>query len=154
VLFKLHGHVEHLLTMAIAGQDKELYSTLSLPVDSLHEVYTAAELYLERRLEGQDGTPVLWHVVGHGLRDALLVDILVRVCKGSPHREHWFLFANPAAIKDHKENLHRFASLGLPEDRFLPVRLAASQYLARLRRSGVKESGFRNLQAWAERLVG
>lgn len=155
VLFKLHGHVEHLLTMAVAGQDKELYSTLSLPVDSLHEVYTAAELYLTRRLAGKDGEPVLWHVVGHGLRDALLVDVLVQICRSARHREHWFLFVNPPFAPDsHDEQRGRFKGLDLPEERFLSVRLTAKQYMARLRRHALGAADWNDLEAWRDRLVG
>jgi hypothetical protein len=151
VLFKLHGHIEHLLTMAVAGQDKELYSTLSLPVDTLHEVYTAAELFLKRRLES--GRRVVWHVVGHGLGDALLVDLMRRVCR-SHLRDHRFLFVGPdmtPAVERERRDL--FSALGLAESRFVGVPLCADEYLARLRRFGLSAKDCKDLGAWRDRLV-
>lgn len=91
-LFKLHGDVSHLTTMAIAGHDKDLYSPLSFPVDSLHHVYTAAELFLERTLD-RAGAPVVWHLVGHGLKDRLLVELLARVVRRSRGRHLLVLVA-------------------------------------------------------------
>lgn len=145
VLFKLHGHIEHLLTMAIAGQDKELYSTLSLPVDSLHEVYTAAELFLSRNLRG----PVIWHIVGHGLKDALLVDVLNRVCR----RNHKILFVGPDVEKTRKENRDHFESLNLPSRSFVDVPLYADEYLSRLYRFGLSRKECSDLEAWKKRLL-
>lgn len=110
-LFKLHGDVGHLTTMAIAGHDKDVFSPLSFPVDSLDRVYTAAELYLERaiesfwhRVEGgkaRNGCGVLWHVVGHGLKDLLLVNRIARVVNHSQDSNcpHAFLLVGPRARK-------------------------------------------------------
>jgi len=152
VLFKLHGHIEHLLTMAIAGHDKELYSTLSLPVDSLHEVYTAAELFLKRRLEIHKSR-VVWHIVGHSLRDALLLDILIRVCRSRDHA-HQFLFVGPDVTEKVEEKRRElFRSLELPPHSFVGVKLYADEYLARLRRFGLSARACRNLGAWRDRLV-
>lgn len=78
-LFKLHGDISHLQTMAIAGHDKELFSGLSVPVDSLYQVYDAAEKYLLRVVRDQPRTRLLFHVVGHGLKDEALVSVLTRV---------------------------------------------------------------------------
>jgi hypothetical protein len=156
VLFKLHGHVEHLLTMAVAGQDKELYSTLSLPVDSLHQVYTAAELYLKRRLGvmgyPSKGSPVVWHIVGHGLKDALLVDVMKRVCRDSANYDYKFLFVRPGVPKNGDPDRRLFDNLGLPADNFIGISLRANQYLARLRRLGLSTIDCADLGTWRESL--
>lgn len=86
-LFKLHGDIAHLTTMALAGHDKELYTPLSLPIDSLHMVYMTAEQHLLRLLAADSG-PVLWHVVGHGLQDRLLVRLMVRVISADDPTRH------------------------------------------------------------------
>lgn len=146
LLFKLHGHIEHLLTMAVAGQDKEIYSTLSLPVDSLHEVYSAAELYLERRLNRPESDDVFWHVVGHRMKDALLENLLLRVCANTPGLRHHFLFVRPdVAAEEHRE---RFS--GPSVQSALSVRTDAQIYLARLRREGMPADSWADLPAWAE----
>lgn len=148
VLFKLHGHIEHLLTMAIAGQDKELYSTLSLPVDSLHEVYTAAEVFLKRRLQHVKGL-VIWHVVGHSLKDALLVDVLKRVC-GPDHK---ILFVGPDVLEKGEENRNHFEFLKLPSRSFVDVPLYADEYLSRLCSLGLSEADCGNLEMWRDGLL-
>jgi hypothetical protein len=147
-LFKLHGHIEHLLTMAIAGEDKEIYSTLSLPVDSLHEVYSVAELYLNRHLNQLDAptlgtsTPIFWHVVGHRMKDALLKDLVLRVCEGTSGLEHYFLFVRPDVTnKDHED---------FSGGHVVRLRLYADEYLARLRRFGMSVERKDDLRSWVE----
>jgi hypothetical protein len=145
ILFKLHGHIEHLLTMAIAGQDKEIYSTLSLPVDNLHEVYSATELYLKRRLD-QEGSPVFWHVVGHQMKDRLLEGLLLRVCESTPGLEHHFIFVRPGIAEgEHREH---FSGPGSTRQ-VVSVPIYANQYLARLCRQGMSEEQSRDLAGWA-----
>ncbi len=77
-LFKLHGELRHLHSMAIAGWDKEPFSPLWFPVDKLSQIYTAAERYLEGSVEGRGYEDVLLHVVGHGLMDERLVRLIRR----------------------------------------------------------------------------
>jgi hypothetical protein len=80
-LFKLHGDIGQLQTMATAGQDKEFFSSLSVPVDSLHQVYAAAETQLSHSFRNsKKGTRLVWHIVGHGLQDRLLCRLIARVC--------------------------------------------------------------------------
>lgn len=91
-LFKLHGDISHLQTMAIAGCDKDLFSPLSMQVEDLYEVYAAAERFLIESLP-KSGL-VVWHIVGHGLQDWRLCDLLARVwCKTLP--DQVFVIANP-----------------------------------------------------------
>jgi hypothetical protein len=150
-LFKLHGHIEHLPTMAMAGQDKEIYSTLSLPVDSLHEVYSAAGLYLEHSLEWQD-CPVFWHVVGHGMKDRLLESLLLRVTERASARKHHFFFVRPDAWKAEYEYRIRFARRASWPVIAIPCR--ADQYLARLRSYGMADVHWEDVRWWSRLLLG
>lgn len=79
-LFKLHGDIGHLHTMAMAGQDKETYSTLSTPIDSLHLIYSSAEQHLIRKLKRGAGH-VVWHIIGHSLKDILLRRLISNVTR-------------------------------------------------------------------------
>ncbi len=107
-LFKLHGDIAHLYTMATAGHDKELYSPLSMPVDSLHQVYTAAEDYLRHQLEryGPE-TRLVWHIVGHGMQDWLLLRLIAEVCRNGHARPIDFLVIGPKP-EVAKKNLRTF----------------------------------------------
>ncbi|HVR99243.1 MAG TPA: hypothetical protein VMW27_21665 [Thermoanaerobaculia bacterium] len=109
-LFKLHGDISHLYTMAAAGHDKELYSPLSMPVDSLHQVYTAAEGYLRHRLERcEPQTRLVWHIVGHGMQDWLLLRLIAEVCRNGHERPIDFLVVGPKLkVEDAKKNLEDF----------------------------------------------
>lgn len=79
-LFKLHGDISHLQTMAIAGHDKDVFSLLSVPVDSVYQVYNAAEKYLLHAIDtSSDEQRIRFHVVGHALKDSALVQVLARV---------------------------------------------------------------------------
>jgi hypothetical protein len=105
LLFKLHGDITHLRTMAIAGEDKEAYSQLSLPVDDLHMVYSCAGSFLSRFLlerrnqlgEARFGREKLtWHIVGHGLQDKVLCDLISRVRRSVPDLRMEFRVVQPA----------------------------------------------------------
>lgn len=159
LLFKLHGDIGHLTTMAIAGHDKDLYSPLSLPIDSLHSVYTAAEIYLLREARkmkgsepdegGRDGDECdggveprsfVWHVVGHSLADPVLVRLIQRVCDVYRHH-HFFLVGPYVESRREVDNLKKYM-LGHDdvvgrmekEGRIELIRMSADKYLARLRR--------------------
>jgi hypothetical protein len=94
-LFKLHGDIAHLQTMAIAGHDKDLFSPLSMPVEDLYEIYAAAERFLIESLrEAKDLSLVVWHIVGHGLQDRRLCDLLARVWDHTGP-EQVFVVVNP-----------------------------------------------------------
>ena len=96
-MFKLHGDIAHLTTMAIAGYDKEYWSPLSLPIDSPHEVYTASFFYLKDRIDrhlAHGGGNVFWHIVGHGLEDRLLRKNLSHLSEASPDKHCFIVVSN------------------------------------------------------------
>lgn len=146
-LFKLHGDLAHLLTMAIAGHDKEISSPLSLPISSLHPIYTAAEQYLIHLLRDVKGS-VFWHVVGHGLQDELLVQLICSVCQQTRPKRHSFIVvdlfpAGPSGV------LRQALDLG--DAALRPLLLRADQYLARLKNEGTPDSRA-TLEIWARRI--
>jgi hypothetical protein len=125
-LFKLHGDISNLLTMALAGHDKEFFSPLSLPIDSLHAVYTAAEEFLAQRLRlSEEG--VIWHIVGHGLKDRLLVQLIDKVSRATKLDRHRFIVVDKKARPD-RELKKRIGSNGA----IYPIRAGARNYMARL----------------------
>ncbi|HEY0512289.1 MAG TPA: SIR2 family protein [Thermoanaerobaculia bacterium] len=101
-IFKLHGDLAHLSTMAIAGQDKELFSLITHTVDSLHWLYEAAQTWMETLLSTKGKARVdrvHWHIVGHGLKDQALLKTLERVISSTSQFKihHDFLFIQPNA---------------------------------------------------------
>jgi hypothetical protein len=151
-LFKLHGDLAHLVTMAIAGHDKEIFSPLSLPISSLHSIYTAAEQCLERRLKQDDG-PVFWHIVGHGLKDDLLVRLIHHVCQTTGTARHCFLVVSPSAGQPCSILKKELAATGVNKTAVLPLKLQAHQYLARLRLAGLPDdSQPQALRDWSKTL--
>ena len=138
-LFKLHGDIGQLHTMAIAGHDKEMYSLLSHPVDNLHDLYAAAESHLLRRLnpikgEKQETKVVVWHIVGHGLKDHLLRDLIRKVIQPYKELRSVFLVANPNPNEPSQE-VDKILEV-LPEANSKPeayqIPLKAVEYLSRL----------------------
>lgn len=99
-LFKLHGDLGDLSTMAVAGQDKELFSRMTAQiVDNLHWLYEAANAWLEQLLKVEEAR-AFWHIVGHGLKDETLVRTLERVVESTKKRVlHTFLFIQPEPTK-------------------------------------------------------
>lgn len=141
-LFKLHGDVSHLQTMAIAGYDKDLFSLLSVPVDSLHQVYSAAERFLTRTLpeEGKEQITMRWHIVGHGLRDEALLQVLRRVVQSrsdvvksrSDHNMEFRVVApDPAPAREIlEEELKKVTNANSLPVKAVPA--SAESYMARL----------------------
>lgn len=117
LLFKLHGDISHLHTMAISGQDKELFSTTGLPLANLSLIYQAAERYLISEVNaGQDTSPsaptrLHWHIVGHGMKDQLLCETIYRVSRQLRGWQEncFFTFVKPEAQESRDEF---FAYLG------------------------------------------
>jgi hypothetical protein len=139
-LFKLHGDVAHLQTMATAGQDKEFFSSLSLPVDSLHQVYFAAETLLEHSLRKQDKIHLVWHIVGHDLEDSLLLGLIARVCRAyaSPDSTDFIVVKRKPPV-----TCDRLRAFLLKEEtssgfvsRVVDYPATAEDYLARIARTG------------------
>jgi hypothetical protein len=95
-LFKLHGDLGHLSTMAVAGQDKELFSLTTQTVDHFYWLYDAARAWIEGLLNEKEEARVFWHVVGHGLKDQVLLQTLRQVRDSTSARvRHSFLFVQP-----------------------------------------------------------
>jgi hypothetical protein len=100
---KLHGDISHVHTMAIATSDKKPRSRLAVTPD-LGVMYAAATEWLSQRVkpdvtidnETSNLPQVHWEVVGHGLRDAPLVEMIRRVIERSAPAVHEFTIVAPA----------------------------------------------------------
>jgi hypothetical protein len=148
-LFKLHGDIGHLHTMAIAGHDKDTYSPLSMPVDDLYQVYAAAERFLGYSLKGKgDETPVVWHIVGHTLGDRPLLNLIRRTCQ-LVKAKHIFLVVdiNPDGPL---KSLESDADLKLlTENRVYSRSFLAEEYMARIYSQGLPPaSDLQNVREW------
>jgi len=163
-LFKLHGDVAHLQTMATAGYDKELFNSLCVPIDSLHEVYSAAEIFLAQSLRAlhglQGGPPLIWHVVGHGLNDWLLLQLIGKVCRQARSSSIWFVMVSrkPTRTADSLRDFldkDKNVAQGLAQG-VIPHPAKAEEYLAHIRRTGglPEIRTFRSLQTWLSGLRG
>lgn len=150
-MFKLHGDLAHLLTMAIAGHDKQIFSPLSLPISSLHSIYTAAEEYLKDYLGNREDRPVFWHIVGHGLKDRLLVRLIRDVCKGTGISRHRFVVVSPSAGRLSSTLRKELRGLAVGKNAILGRKMRADQYLARLSFVGLPEPTS-DLDRWSQRL--
>ena len=161
--FKLHGDVSYLQSMAVAGHDKEIYNGLTVPIDSLHDIYQAAENYLLRSTRRSQR--LVWHIVGHGLKDVLLLRLISRVLKLSPVATRMdFVVVQPgraagAACRKLSEELRKkfrqyFGHVDNDSERrdqlnsrlaglrFYFVETTAQQYISRLYRfGGLREDG-------------
>lgn len=137
-LFKLHGDIAHLQTMAIAGHDKDLFSALSVPVDNLYQVYDAAEKFLvllmRARARENPDVRLRFHVVGHGLRDKALVDVLDRVASARSG-EASFRLVGPRRRGESPELAERWKARPVE-----PVEKDAESYMASLRPHPLSES--------------
>src|ERR1700674_55125 len=129
-LFKLHGDIAHLQTMAIAGHDKAVFSPLSMPIEDLYEVYVAAERFLLNSLRPPDRGFVVWHLVGHGLLDKRLCKLLGRVARQLAVPQV-FVVVNPDPDKP-RERLMK--ALGGSSHTTYTCKLTAGKYMARLYR--------------------
>jgi hypothetical protein len=138
-LFKLHGDIAHLQTMAIAGYDKDAFGPLSMPIEDLSEIYAAAVSFLNGSLAGAEPRIelVVWHLVGHGLQDRWLRALLASVARFlGPDRQH-FLLVNPTPAAPQKRLL---ASLRQPH-LTTECKLDAGAYMARVERLGLPANG-------------
>ena len=141
-LFKLHGDIAHLHTMAIAGHDKDLVNPLCVPVESLYQIYAAAERFLRNSLWNMKVKQVIWHIVGHGLQDLRLFRLIQSVCSHSAEDvRHTFVLVNPS-VDGPAEALEPLFKEGPKQiDRrkveVVKTKLYASQYMARVDRKGL-----------------
>lgn len=160
-LFKLHGDIGHLQTMAIAGHDKDSFSPLCIPVDSLYQIYAAAERFLGYSLLPSH-EPIVWHIVGHGLRDKRLLKLLERVVQHI-RVPHLFLVVDPFLVNDtdsgrsegpHQQIKDHFAAenIVLDVESVVPRKLYAEEYMARILLTGLPPVN--NLEACREWFKG
>lgn len=164
-LFKLHGDIAHLTTMAIAGHDKELFTPFSFPVDSLHHVYLAAYNYLRRRIRRwvdysggrgkrrgrsrKEKKYVVWHIVGHSLFDRLLVNIIAGL-SSEPGVEHLYLLVAPTfpRKKSARDRIARAVNLRADSEAIVKIELSAAEYLARVHQRKLLEKNLRSGSDW------
>jgi hypothetical protein len=133
-LFKLHGDIGHLHTMAIAGHDKDTFSPLSVPMEDIYQIYASAYRFLADALDElvSNDSLVMWHIVGHGLQDKRLSDLIGRI---SRHEKptHFFVVVNPNPDKP-RQRLQ--SALKWPHQiESLPLR--AAEYMARIAQAGL-----------------
>ena len=155
-LFKLHGDISHLTTMAIAGHDKEPYSPLSFPIDSLHLVYSTATQHLENLFHHtnapqEDAKPQLavWHIVGHSLRDHLLTQLIQRSERIHANQNIFLIVGLSTDLTSEKYSPVKILAQTLGEIQqhcFIPVSATALEYMSRLNYYGLLQEWSR--QAW------
>lgn len=133
-LFKLHGDIGHLHTMAIAGHDKDIFSPLSMPVEDLSQVYATAQNFL---LDSLSQSPhVIWHIVGHGLQDKRLCDLIGRVSQyKSPSQ--LFILVDP---KPQTPSERLAKAVNRESSEIWKCALKAAEYMARLESRGLPAS--------------
>ena len=133
LLFKLHGDITHLRTMAIARHDKEPWSPLTYEVEGLHLLYPTAELFLTRYLQEKPG-PIRWHIVGHGMKDSSLLDLIVKVLRyGRPDKAE-FILVRPRPDTPEDAKVLKAALSHLPGWEIKLCEMTAEEYLERLAR--------------------
>ncbi|HSK79298.1 MAG TPA: SIR2 family protein [Thermoanaerobaculia bacterium] len=141
-LFKLHGDIAHLHTMAVAGHDKDLVNPLCVPVESLYQIYAAADRFLRNSLWNAKERTVIWHLVGHGLQDIRLFKLIQSVCsRSAPRVRHIFLLINPQpeAPLQALDRLSKDPRMRVRRPKFavLTWKKGAAEYMARLDRKGL-----------------
>lgn len=152
-IFKLHGDLSHLSTMAIAGHDKGLFSPLTQRVESLHWMYEAAVKWIERvlpqRSKGKaQKSVVFWHVVGHDLKDETLLQSMQKIVDATTRSvQHEFLLVQPGAEKALGPLKTRLEERGFGNmGHWYPMAYRADEWVARLakilREGGVMSSLF------------
>jgi len=148
-LFKLHGDIGHLHTMAIAGHDKELTGPLSFEVDSLYEVYSAAEEYLRKMEPTKEENDITWHIVGHGLGDELLLQLITNVSSNLKFKQLRFVVVSvkeppTAQLYNHLKHLKNQSGLAI-----YGLTIKAAECLARIFNQGLPGE---NMAAWLEKM--
>lgn len=169
-LFKLHGDVAHVQTMAIAGHDKNPHSPLYISQRRLSRIYSAAQQFLEHEMGGwrhaahagvtATPLPVVWHILGHGLRDELLVELMLTVSQRVRTTDVTFVIADlaPDEIAERlRSRSGRFTSAIDPWT-IHTVECRADEYLARLNRypfsaSTTDPPNAEGTRSWIDRLA-
>lgn len=130
-LFKLHGDLADLHTMAIAGFDKDIFSPLGIKVESLGQIYTNAENFLRRSVPPPPAR-LVWHIVGHSLNDVRLSQLIAGVSGVVPtggQRLNLFILVSPGS------------STNLPEPRLKllrEIRSAPGQEVRRVKSTALR----------------
>lgn len=133
-LFKVHGDIGDVRTMALAGEDKNALSNLGVAVGSLYKIYAAAQQTLEGLVDGKD---VVFHIVGHDMRDGILNGLLRGVRARAAGTT--FVMVNPdpfggadgGPLKRLQAEFPRRSGKG--RDKIEAFVVYASDYMARLR---------------------
>jgi hypothetical protein len=149
ILFKVHGDIGHVLTMALSMEDKTEETRLT----SFLPLYLAAQTYLHELAHRH--TRITWHIVGHGLKDKLLLDVIKTAYRINRAR-HRFVVIAPASPDDmRKENHPAFElqkSLGSAVN-LQAYSAKADEYLTRLERLGGLAAHEEVLQGLEERRI-
>ncbi len=159
-LFKLHGDIGQLHTMAIAGHDKEIFSRLSQPVDSLHDLYIAAENYIiqqvnkpndkNKRKRKDKKIEIVWHIVGHSLYDKLLIELMEKAKEKSPKDcRHTLCIVNP----NPRDPIDNLKGTSLLKETLIKIPLKASEYMARIYFNQLPTEGS-DYRAWSNTHIG
>ena len=125
---KLHGDIANVHTMAIAASDKSTRSSFAV-VPKLEIMYAIASEWLCQALSAsQDGGLCTWHIVGHALRDNVLLDTIARVVFRTSVRQHTFRVAMLGTPKEQRGAKKRLAKY-VPRDSITMIEEDATRYL-------------------------
>lgn len=154
-LFKLHGDIAHIHTMALAGADKEQQSPHAFRVDSISRLYVAAIHYLHDLFATEDGA-IYWHIVGHAMNDPLLTNLIAEATLDAitfrPERRICFVLCNgnlsngkdamDRVVKELEAQKKRWSMTNELEVHYWNLGWSASQYMARLQLFDRTKGGF------------
>lgn len=130
ILFKVHGDIGHVLTMALSTEDKTIETRLS----SFMPLYLAAERYLHELT--RKNKAIVWHIVGHGLKDELLMHVIRTACEIDPG-QHRFVVIAPDSKGSKHPALELQAKLDPLKSPILGRHATADIYLTRLEKVGL-----------------
>lgn len=141
-LFKLHGDIGHALTMAISGKDK----TITTGLNSFSQLYLAAQKFLQLASENPD-QKIVWHIVGHGLKDELLVQVIKQVCQAKKGRDALrFVVVDPGTDSHPVQILYdHLKDIDSDPNHFIGLRCTATRYMTRLRELGTHPRNYRQV---------
>jgi hypothetical protein len=135
ILFKVHGDIGHVLTMALSTEDKTVETRLS----SFMPLYLASQSCITEMM--RKFRRIVWHIVGHGLKDRLLMHLITGAYKAR-RRKHEFVVIAPekTELRARREHpsflLHK--KLGSRAKNRIEGRYArADEYMTRLKRVGL-----------------
>ncbi len=130
ILFKVHGDIGHILTMAVSTEDKTIETRLS----SFMPLYVAAERYLHELTRKRSS--IVWHIVGHGLKDELLMHVIRTACEIDPGKHRFVVIAPYSEWKEHPA-LELQRKLDSLESPIRGHYATADVYLTRLEKAGL-----------------